>query len=591
MELGQLYFRLCKIAGKSKKLKSIQKSPKELENNLEILNSEVTGEEIIALAYLVLLAGLSFTAIFLALAWFIKISFIIPLTTGFSTFLVYFIVGWYPSWKAQNRKAKEMRRIPQLLNYITILLKITPNLEKAIKFAARNLERSLGKTLKKEFWLLCISEYPDARETLTQISEKLEKQNSGTKRSIDLVKSSVKEKNRESRTEILDQALKASFREVRNQMKNFASNLQLPTVVLYGVGVLMPLTLLAIIPVLSSTGINIGGKEIASIYCIILPVSIHSLKKQILSKRPSAFFSYDIPSRDNKLKATLISVTVFIAPILLTFVLDLSHYMIVFVSLWSLTTGISVFCYLNSVKTYKIRNKNLNLEKEFCETLLQLGYQLKNKYPAEVAFRRTAKISKGGEISKVLEKTSINIQTRGMDTFSAFFDEEIGSLKGVYSTSIRNTFKLLTDLLNQSSEVAGEAILHSARHLQKLREIERKIRRTLSEIVNSMKSVSIFFAPFVASVTIKIQQVVSKRTNVVPILGSGVQISQSVLLGILGFYTLALTMLLSSYIVEIEQGDDRLKKMREISNNLPIAMTIFSFGLIIGDKAISLMSI
>lgn len=591
MEFSHFYSRLCKLAGKSDTLKSIQKPPTELRKNLKFVNSKVTGEEVIALAYLVILSGFSVTAALIFLIWIFDISFISPLISGFSTIFFYAMIGWYPSWKAQDKKTKEIRKIPQLLSYLTILLKITPNLEKAIKFSARNLGKSLGGTLRKEFWMLCISEYANANETLTQLSEKLGRENSETKRSIDLIKSSVKEKNRESRSKILDQALKASFEKVQNQMEEFISNLQLPTVVLYGTGVLMPLTLLAVLPVLSSAGINISGIEIASIYCLILPVSIYLMEKQILSKRPSAFFSYDIPSQDDKLKALLISATVCTLPILVVLFLGLSKYNLVLTSLWSATLGVSIFCYLNSRKTYKIRNKNLNLENEFCEALLQLGHQLKSNYPAETAFRRTAEISKGSEISKILEKTSINIMTRGMDTSSAFFNEDMGSLKGVYSISIRNNFKLLTDLLNRSSEVAGEAVLHSAQHLQKLKKIEKKIQRTLSEVVNSMKSVSIFFAPFVASITIKIQQVVSQNTSSMPIFGSGVQIPQSTFLGVLGSYTLILTILLSSYIVEIQEGDDRLRKLREISNNLPIAMTIFTFGLIIGEKAISFISV
>lgn len=232
---------------------------------------------------------------------------------------------------------------------------------------------------------------------------------------------------------------------------------------------------------------------------------------------------------------------------------------------------------------------NRNLEEEFCDSLTQLGNQLKSNIPAEKAFRRTAKTTKWSEISKILEKTSTNIEIGGMSVQTALFDSEVGSLKDVHSPPIRNTFRMLKDLLNQSTHAAGEAIIHSANHLKRLKKLETRIRRNLSEIVSSMKSVAIFFAPLIASVTIQLQQMLSKKTRGMPLFGSDVQISSSIFLGTLGFYMIILTILLSSYAVEIEWGKDRLMKRMSIAQTLPTAMIVFTLGLFLGNQMLKFL--
>lgn len=589
MNLNPLYIKLCKSAGKSERLKDLQDPPDELEQNLELLNTEINGKEVIALAYLSGIIGTIATGITALIAWIFDFSFLIPSITGFMSLLTYLVIGWYPSWKVKSKRSDELGNLPRMINYMTILLKINPNLEKSLKFTAENLDRSLGNDLKNELWKLCTGEYSNAKEAISKFEKRLNKYKEDLNHSIFLIKSSVDEKSEASRKNLLDQALESSFLEVRETMESFAEKIKLPTIVIYGIGVLMPLVLIAVIPVLSSTGANINGTHIALIYCLIIPSVIFVIKKQILENRPETFPSPDIPSRDDVKKALAVALAVIILPCSAGLVLKIPTSLLVIVSLWSISIGIAIFCYLNSKKTYEIRRKNLKLEKEFCDALVQLGNQLKSNRPPEEAFRRTSKTSKGSEISEILEKTAVNMKTGGMDTRSAFFDEEFGSLKNVYTTPIRNTFRIMVDLLNRGSKAAGEAILHSAKHLKQLKKIEKQTQRTLSEIVNSMKSVSLFFAPFVASFTVQIQRTISERTFGMPFFGSGIQIPNTTFLGVLGLYTIVITVLLSTYTTEIEKGDDRLTKLMEIAHNLPISMTVFTFGLFIGRQSLGLL--
>lgn len=118
--------------------------------------------------------------------------------------------------------------------------------------------------------------------------------------------------------------------------------------------------------------------------------------------------------------------------------------------------------------------------------------------------------------------------------------------------------------------------------------MEEDARRSLQEIVNSMKSVTLFFAPLIASVTVRLQQLLSNKTSDLPLFGSGVQISSSIFLGILGFYIISLTVLLTLYTVEIEHGDDKVMKRINLAQTLPISLFVFTIGYVIGGQILSI---
>ncbi|KXA94115.1 hypothetical protein AKJ65_05320, partial [candidate division MSBL1 archaeon SCGC-AAA259E19] len=557
------------------------------QKNLEFSGLEVEGEEVTALALLGGIVGILTTGTVLTMTLFFDLSPVFPIMTAGLPVLFFLSLGWYPSWKAKNKRTEELGHVPHLISYMVSALKINPNLENATEFTAERLRNPLGEDLRRELWKARLGVYGGVEEALSRFGRRWGEKSGELKRSIDLIKSSISERDERNRKDVLDRALKTSFEGVRRRMESFIDGLQLPTLVIYGVGVLLPLVLLAVLPVISSTGFRISGLELAAIYCLFLPTGIYLLEKRVLAGRPAAFPPPDIPGGDEVPKAVLTSVPAFLLPPAISILLGLPGSLTALALLWGLSSGIAVFCHLSASKSYRIREKNRRMEREFPDSLIQLGNQLKSDRPAEDAFRKTAEITKGGEVSKILERTSSNLKVGGMDLRSALLDPEVGSLEGTHSTPVRNVFETMMDFLNRSSRAAGEAILHSSRHLKELKGMEKDIRGTLREIVGSMKSVALFFAPLVASITIQLQRLLSEKTSGMPFFGSEVRIPGPTFLGVLGFYVVVVTVLLSSYTVEIEWGDDGLMKRMTIARALPTAMTVFTVGLLLGDRMLS----
>ncbi len=589
MSFKGIYEKLCELAGKSEGLKDIHEPPEELKRNLEFSGIDAKPDEVVALS----LSGLIFGALAAAVFLFLSFLFDFPLLPSLLVLplpaILFFSIGWYPSWKVETERAEGWGNTLRFISYLVAALKINPNLEQAANFTVGAQGKSLIENFRDELWKTCMGIHNNVGEALTKFSLRWEDKSEELKRSIDLIKSSFSERKESTRKRMLDRSLDTTFEGIRRRMEEYSDEIQLPTIVIYGIGVLLPLILIAVLPVLSSSGIRMGAVKLTIIYCFALPLGVYLLKKQVLSKRPTVFVAPDIPPRDDKMKAMFISAAFATLPGPLAFLLGLGGSLLVLVVLWSLSSSAAVFCYLSSKETYRVRKRNSRLEEEFTDTMAQLGNQLKSNRPAENAFRRTAEITRGSEMSEIFERTSANLRVGGMDISSALFDPKEGSLKEVHSIQIRHTFRFLTDLLSRSVEAAGRAIINVVDQLKELNDVENQIRRDLREITNSMKSVSLFFAPFVASVTVQLQRVLSEKTGSMPFFGGGVNISTPSFMAVLGFYIIVLTILLLSYAVEIEHGDDDLVKRMEIARGLPMAMSVFTLGLLLGQQIFSIL--
>lgn len=590
MDFDEFYFQFCKLGGKFERLKEVQTPSEELRQNLKKVELNLSGKEVVASAYLAAILSSLIVLTALIGMFMLRFSTMILIILGPSPLFFYYAVGWYPKWKAEKGKSTSLGRFPQLISYLSAALRFNPNLENAITLLT-NKKENFGKDLHRELWKTYLASNNSVEDALTEFSNKLDDEDEGIKRSIDLIKSSVSEQEYESRKKILDRSVKICFEEIQDKVESFASGLQLPTTVIYGVGVLLPLVLLAVLPIISSTGVKITGLEIGLLYCFIIPIGIFGLQKKTLSKRPVTFSNPEIELRQNKIQTYSFTFLTFTTPIIAGLALKVSNSLMMLLILWGIGGGISIFCYLSSKKSYEIREKNKKLEKEFSASLTQLASQLKSGHPPEKAFHMTAKITEGSEISKILRKTSKNLRAGGMNLKNSLFDPNRGSLKQVESQTVRTTFEIMVNFLSHSPKAAGNAISQIGEHLKNLSKVEKKAKRSLQEIVSSMKSVTLFFAPLIASITVRLQQLLLDKTQNLPFFGAGVQLPSHTFLGVLGIYIIVLTLLLTNYIVKIEQGDDKVIKRINIAKTLPISLTVFTFGFIIGGQLISIISV
>jgi len=485
--------------------------------------------------------------------------------------------------KEERERIRAVGEAPALVGYLTMAMKLVPNLERAASFAGEQLEGRMGKEIREGISEGHLHLHSGADEGLSKFGKRWERACPELDRSIYLVRSSVNERTSDSRTRTLNRALQLVLQGARERMRDFASGIHLPTLVIYSMGVLLPLVLVVILPVLSVMNIQVGLAHILILYCFVLPVLVYMLSSQVLSRRPAALQPPKVPFQPYQLRAFSIAVAVSIPIPALGLMLKAQPDICALAALWGGVIGIVSYLFLTSARAFRRREEIIKMEGEFCDALVQLGNRISEGRPAEDALEHVAGTMRGSKLGGVFREASANIRLGGLGLRAAFFDDGRGALRSVHSGMIRGTMKMLVDLIERSTRAAGDAILQTAEHLRGLKEVEAEIRRSMGEVVTSMRSVALFFAPLVTSVAARMQGLLSSKTASSGFLGS-TEVSPPAFLLVLGIYIVLLTAILINYVVEIELGEDGLARRMAIASALPVALGVFTAGAILGGQ-------
>jgi len=544
----------------------------------------------------------------------IVLSLLIPIIA-----LVY--LSEYIKIYARWMKVSSLGDMPEILSYMVMSMKIVPNMEVAIRFAAEHSTRPLAKDLRKMLWNLHVREYKGMEDAMIGFAEIWGRNSEYFKRSLHLVKSSTSEPDEAQRIITLNRALDIVLESTKRLMETFASKLKNPTYILYSVFILIPLALVALMPAITVVGIRFGIGTLVALYNIILPLLTFGYAEYILLQRPATFVPQSIPDSHPELRHIRKKKTLaMVISICLGVLIASSGY------LWNLIgnpgniistatlegilpSGLLVILgfvfavsfYLNtSYMPYKkIRDEIRRMESEFSDALFVLGRRISEGRATEEAFIHAASTMQGSEIATAFERISLNLISVRADILTAIFDDEIGAFRDIYSDRIRTTMMLFVESAHKSHEDAGVAVVKLADHLKELQDVELNIKQSLYDMTSTMRSTAAIFAPLIAGVTMALSEVITKilqnisnsisRLPADMIPGSAqispANLEQSIpsdlfMLSI-GVYLILITVILTRFAGTIEYGGDRAQLMYDLGQVLPISAIVFTLSTVV----------
>ncbi|MEM4723603.1 MAG: hypothetical protein QXP01_01160 [Candidatus Hadarchaeum sp.] len=492
------------------------------------------------------------------------------------------------NWRDKQEESKALGEAPTLIGYLTMAMKITPNLERACFFASEQLGGKMSQDLRRKMSEYHMRLYSSADEALLKFSQRWERACPELGRAIYLIRSSVSELRKNSREMTLDRSLQLVLQGARRRVREFSSNISLPTLLIYSLGILLPLVFVVILPVLSVIELQVGLLQIFFIYCFFLPFLVYLLSNNVLSRRPATHQPPNVSIEASRLQSALMAIVVSIPAPIICFWLDAPPDLKALAFLWAIVFGVSAFLYFISIQAYRHREEIFQMEGEFSDALVQLGNRISEERPAEEALGHVAVTMSGSKIAGVFMTAASNVRLGGMGLRAALFDETRGALRRVNSNMIRGTLKILVDLVERNTRAAGEAILQTAQHLRELKEANEEMKRSMAEVVTSMRSVAIFFAPLIASIAARLQGLLSEKVASLEFFISA-EISPPAFLFVLGLYVIILTIILINYVVGIELGEDGLAKRMAIAGALPVSMIVFTAGAILGGQTVAFL--
>jgi len=268
---------------------------------------------------------------------------------------------------------------------------------------------------------------------------------------------------------------------------------------------------------------------------------------------------------------------------------------------------------LRTKELIKARDQTKGLEKEFNSSLFTLGNRLGDGNPAEIAFAKVAESSKGQRTENFFKIVHTNIQSMGMSLEDAIFNPKRGALVYYPSNLIATSMRILVEGVKKGLKVAAQSLMSISEYVRNIQKINERLKDLLADVISDMKSNMVFLAPLLAGIVVglasmitgilgQLKDMVGLGGGETAIAGLGTVGNITELFDIakmvppyfmqiaIGIYIIQIIFILTSTLVVVDAGEDRLKKTYEISKNLIRGCILYLVTAFVAIVALSLLA-
>lgn len=536
----------------------------------------------------------------------------------------------YPEFIADNFRIKASQEIVLAIIYMVIYMRTSPQMEGAVRFAAKNLSGPLAYDLRKVLWDVETRKFETIQEAITDYLGRWEK-NKEFAEAIQLMSTSL-EQSEGKRYQMLDEAINIILQGTEEKMKRYSQSLRTPVTVIYALGITLPILVLVLFPILMlmlSETINPALLVIG--YDVILPIAIFVVSYEVLRRRPIGYSTPDITlhpkySPMGKIKLIIMGkeklmplwpVCIIVsAPIVavgvLVMLLDSSP--VGFINLlgsiivvWGMGIGLAVVFMMESRTKIGLRSQVKKIQDEFSEALFQLGNRLALGNPMERAMEQTIEKSSGLTISELFRKALNNIKKCNLALEAALFDKKFGAVWEYPSKLVINVMRIIMESAKKGVKNAAVSAISISRYVKQIHSIEESLIEMLSESTASMRVLGLFIGPLIAGVTVTMTAVMMMIFNTLGGLMQGLELTEggaagmgmsNLLIGswgnvgavisvgvfqiVVGLYMIEVGYLLAYLVSGIENGEGDIIARRELAGwNILIGLLVYSFTIMV----------
>ncbi|MCX6803101.1 MAG: hypothetical protein NTY48_00860 [Candidatus Diapherotrites archaeon] len=212
--------------------------------------------------------------------------------------MIAFMIKSYPINSADDERNKALTYVPEMVGYMIMSMKLVPNLEKAIEFSSKHGKGKVADDFNRLIWDFQMGNFSSIAEGLDLMATRWGKYSSELKGALMKMRASVMEPSEARRYQILDKTMLDVLESVKDKMGDYARSLNQPAVMLFYIGILLPLLLVIILPVGSAFS-NMPfatAPVLVFIYCFLIPFMAFTFAKNVVKKRPP---TYEPPKIDD----------------------------------------------------------------------------------------------------------------------------------------------------------------------------------------------------------------------------------------------------------------------------------------------------
>jgi hypothetical protein len=501
-------------------------------------------------------------------------------------------------------KPDALGRSPEAVNYLVMSMRLSPSISKAVAFAADSADEPIASGLKKVLWNIYMRKFDNIEESFLAFAYEWGEINEDFKRSLYAIRSSTLERSDEGRERVLEKASEIILEGTKRRIESFTSSLHAPTTVLFALGILLPMIIGAMLPLMtmqvptgtsfrstnveSATSSSDPGSALSIILLmdVLFPLIAFVYAYHILGRRPGTSSPPDVQTelsiRDRR-KIVMIAVVCIIV---------FSLAAIPFFGFYSVLLGpvplllgvgfaLGYYCRATSRAQKKRRDEIKKMEDELPDALFKLGSRIAEGEPLETALVKVSGSMKGSAISELLERISYTIKVTRSTPREAMFGPDLGVLRNLPSRTITATMKTVIACVEKDARTAGGIIINISNYQRDMKKVEHDIKTSLRETVEMMKSTGILFAPLVMGITASLYVLLSREFAMLP--GSTQLLSNEAFFLVIGIYLILMVMIIVYFSVGIEHGEDRIELKHSIGNAVPVAVIVYATSLVAGQ--------
>jgi len=257
------------------------------------------------------------------------------------------------------------------------------------------------------------------------------------------------------------------------------------------------------------------------------------------------------------------------------------------------------------------REKTRELEKEFNGSLFQLGNRMGGGIPPELVFGKVAESSQGLITEDFFRRVNFNIRQAGMSVESAIFDSNRGAIIYYPSDLIATSMKVLIESSKKGLKIAAVSLMNISEYVKNIQKITTRLTDMLAEIISDMKSNMTFLAPLLSGIVIGLAAMITSILNKLSLIKSetgaeslgglgGIQgifdnvaemIPPYYLQIIIGIYLIQIMFILTSTLVTISSGEDKLEKTHKTGSNLKKGILLYFLTALLATAALFILSV
>lgn len=660
------YEKWCRSLGSVIKIKASEKDEEKINKHLEIAHLDLEPSQSLTLSVMVFISIFILGLLISVAVALIKGSFadfpvfFFILVIIFSVFLFYFVNGIPQRLASKWRLKASAQMVPAIL-YLVVYMRHTPNLERAIAFASEHLQYPLALDFKKVFYNVEVGKFSTIKESLDNYLETWRDFSVEFIESFHLIESSLFEPDNSRRISTLEKALQVVLDGVYEKMLKFTHNVRTPLTNVYMLGVVLPTLGLALLPLASAMiGEYLTVYHVFVLFNLIVPFFVFYLTDKIMMLRPGGYGESSLLQKNPlyakyKSKKPYFKAFLICLPFLILGLLPLifqytpvpgllglqQDYTFSELGLGFFGDGmifdfkengagpfgigaliLSLFIPLGFALFFsmafkektkdliKEREKTRQLEKEFNNSLFQLGNRLGNGMPPELAFGRIAESSKGLITGDFFARVNYNIRQIGMGLEKAIFDSRRGAIIYYPSDLIATSMRILIESSKKGLKIAAVSLMSISEYVKNIQKITTRLKDMLAEIISDMKSNMTFLAPLLSGIVVGLAAMITAILNKLDLMNVGeagasgmgniettlriFDLTQMVppyyLQIIIGIYLIQIIFILTGTLVMIDSGEDRLVKTNKIGKNLRKGMVLYFITALLATLALFVLT-